>query len=1407
MKKLFLSTLAMLFLGIGGIQAQSSSIELRNKIIPSSEIMEPSEFIQKLKTESHYEGKVIAVLKVSKFLSDVQRTAWQNQGIEVIGYQPKYAYICKVNAKINSNTLASIGVVGVYMPDEAFKLSQDLYQSNFPISNIAVYAWRGLSNSIITKNLKEAGFSPFNNPHDNAQVVVRINGVNIQKLVSLPWVYQLEFASTEPIPEGWRGRNNNRNNTMTIDPGTGWNGAGVTIAIGDNGPQNMHPDMKGRITNHDPNGNTSTHGHMTVGCAAAAGNIDPKGMGSAPGAFMNYYDGVNDPVNNAITYLSTLGTTITSTSFGGGSGGVYTSAASDLDQRVNQENVLTHFFSCGNSANSTHSANPYSVLVPPSGKYGNITGGTKAAKHSFATANLSGDLVRSSSSSRGPAEDGRIKPDIATQGNGQISNRQVDLYLNAGGTSAASPTAAGTAAVLTQIYKSQNGGANPSLELLKPIMLNSADDVGRVGPDYDFGWGRLNVKRAKEILDNNRFFSGSVPNQTINVNSITIPANVAEVKVMLYWLDTEGSSTAPLALVNNLDLTVARNGTVYHPYKLSTFVHIDSILAPAVKGVDVVNNMEQVSILNPTAGTYDVRIDGHEVPMGPQSYHVVYSFIYDNIAVTFPALNQRLVPGDVEILRWDAFGNTGTFTVQQSTNNGASWSNISTNVAGDLRSVNWTVPNVVADDARIRVTRSGVTGTGSSFNIIGQPTNFAIADVGPNDMTFSWNAVTGANQYRVWAIGTNYMEIIGTTNSTSVTIGGFTDGEVNYYAVSARNTNGTEGRRIYAVQHTFVAQAPVAECNSCATTISSYPYLEGFEGSAPGWCQYTQDDRNFIKDANGTPSTGTGPSSAFEGSFYMYVEASGNGSGFPSKVAEYASPCFNLQGTSNPELNFNYHMLGTSMGSLELYASFNGGNTYGSNPIWSASGNQGGNWIPVNLSLSAYTGQVDAKFKFVATTGTSWSSDIAIDGIEIEDAVASNCATTVTSYPYNESFETGLGLWTQVAGDDRDWVRDSGGTPSSGTGPTTGCDGSWYMYTEASGNNAGFPNKVALFDSPCFDLTGVSNPTFDFCYHMQGTAMGTLELLVSTNGGLNYNSTPIWSQSGSQGSSWLNASVNVAGYSSSETKFRFRGTTGSSWSSDMAIDKIYVGSPQSGGGCLSALTTTPVVEGFENGFTHWQNTTGDDLDWTIDANGTPSFNTGPSSAYEGTNYVYVETSGSANWNGKVAILESPCFDFTGKTNVRLRYRRHMYDKGNQWNGVTSGVSGANQNDDVIFRFRYLTGSSYTGDVALDKIEILSGSDEFDGQDQLTVDNPVGFVQISPNPASDFVQLDFSSVIETSGQVLILDQLGRVVLNQSLEVLIGNNSESLSTAHLSSGIYYVSINADAYSATHKLIIAR
>jgi hypothetical protein len=163
------------------------------------------------------------------------------------------------------------------------------------------------------------------------------------------------------------------------------------------------------------------------------------------------------------------------------------------------------------------------------------------------------------------------------------------------------------------------------------------------------------------------------------------------------------------------------------------------------------------------------------------------------------------------------------------------------------------------------------------------------------------------------------------------------------------------------------------------------------------------------------------------------------------------------------------------------------------------------------------------------------------------------CAGGISTYPYSESFESGIGAWTQSVADDFDWTRNSGGTGSSNTGPSSASAGSFYMYTEASSPN--YPSRQTILNSPCFDLTSAPAASFNFDYHMYGSSnMGTFLLEISDDNGASWST--VWSQTGNQGNTWISQSVDLSSYIGGSIQLRFNRTTGSTWQADIAIDNI-----------------------------------------------------------------------------------------------------------------------------------------------------------------------------------------------------------------------------------------------------------
>ncbi len=789
----------VLFFGLATIAHSQESHQLlfQSGTLPEGEIQKLAAKMEGPEAWRSYTigDYIYCIIQFDALPDELEQDALKQQGIILLDYLPDYAYLARVPQSVGLGGLqlrAALPLLG------SFKISRPLMQELAANSegrlSLRVLPMPGIVPSAMLEHLEEIGFTI--QSFDAFSLFLEINAAEVPRLANHPAIYFLEIAPLAPEPEGERANALMRANWQSQAPNSNYNGSGVVIGIGDDGTVN-HTDLKGRVISMTTS-NWGTHGDMTVGIAAGAGNINPLARGLAPGATIHLSLISGYPhIQNAEQYLQSYGTIVTSTSYGESCGGYYSSSTQYIDHQVYSNAYLMHCFSAGNSSSSGCSS-IYGQIIGPDGKaYGNITGGQKAGKNVFAVGNVTFGDILSPSSSRGPAEDGRIKPDLCAIAQGSLTPDADDKYRLGSGTSAASPAIAGIYAVIVQAYRNLHNGQNPPSALLKGALLNTAEDLGRPGPDYEYGWGRVNGSRALRLIEQQHYQAGLMSQSAMHSHSINVPAGTKEMRVMLYWHDPAASPLAAKALVNDLDLSLqGPNNAIYLPHKLSTFPHIDSLTKPAYAGIDRVNNMEQVVLKNPAPGLYNARAFGHLIPQGPQAYYLVYAFFQEELAVVYPQGGERLSPGQNIDLFWDAAGNQGAFALQYSINGGQSWASIASNVAGHLRHFAWTVPAIATSQARFRISRGATTVAGDNFIILNTP-DFHITSTGSNTARIFWEPVNGAISYDVYAMGTKFMEVIATTSGTSLDIPAPAPAG-NWYSVSARHANDAQGRRAYA---------------------------------------------------------------------------------------------------------------------------------------------------------------------------------------------------------------------------------------------------------------------------------------------------------------------------------------------------------------------------------------------------------------------------------------------------------------------------------------------------------------------------------------------------------------------------------------------------------------------------------
>ena len=713
--------------------------------------------------------------------------------------------------------------------------------------------------------------------------------------------------------------------------GLNLNGLNMTFHVWDGGPTRpSHQEFDGpggnnRITISDGattlNGN-SFHAQHVTGTIAASGVVaNAKGM--APQAQVNTYDWNNDLAE--ATAAASNGMLLSNHSYG-------------FRLRDNFGNPIWpnwHFGAYRDDArdwdNLMHSA-PYYLMVKSAGNDGNdntvngapINGnslfdkliGNSTAKNMLLVANaqdvsvlsngiINGTVNINSSSSEGPTDDFRIKPDITGNGTGVYStfDGSDSDYASISGTSMSSPNVAGSLLLLQEHYNNVNGSFMRAATL-KGLALHTADDAGIAGPDAVFGWGVLNAKAMAETISQNgnqtevdELVLNNGASYSITVNSDGSSPLMASIS----WTDPAGTvvntgtnNLATPVLVNDLDIRVTQGGTTYNPYRLN--------------GVN--SNIQA-----------DNNVDPFE--------------------------------------RIDVAGASGSYT-------------ITVTHKGSLQGGSQAFSLIV-------------TGLSSVPCNPTTPTGLASSNVSSSSATLSWDAVPSASyDLRYRETGTSSWTTVAVSgNSTDLTgLSALTQYEAQVRTVCSSSNSS------YSSSVTFTTTSI-----SCSSTVSSFPYAEGFE-SGDGWDQITGDDGNWVRNSGSTPSSSTGPSSANEGSFYMFLEASTNGS--PGQIGNNAtaileSPCFVLGAGTNVTFSFDYHMYGTNIGTLKVQASTDGANY---TDVWTLSGNQGNSWQNADVDLSSYAGNT-LKLRIEGTTGPGWRSDIAVDGLGLTVETPDNIAPSV----------------------------------------------------------------------------------------------------------------------------------------------------------------------------------------------------------------------------------------------------------------------------------------------------------------------------------------------------------------------------------------------------------------------------
>lgn len=331
--------------------------------------------------------------------------------------------------------------------------------------------------------------------------------------------------------------------------------------------------------------------------------------------------------------------------------GRYTDVSKSIDNIAWNAPYYLSFFAAGNHRSDgfsgshyhSNSSGVFNDAHPHDGDqvgsdYYDLIGPHGCAKNNLTVGAVNGDNGSMTDfSSFGPTDDGRVKPDLVTDGHQLYSSigTSNNSYSSYSGTSMASPTLAGSALLLQEYYQRINSGSSMRSSTLKGLLINTATDIGNSGPDYRFGWGAANAETAattikdnmthkhifeEKIRYNNTSQVVTIINGTTTLDPSTfiikvkpIMGSIVPLKATLCWIDPP-SNAGPLTiyddptrkLINDFDLRIHDEmGNDYRPYVLNPAIPE----ALATNGDNIRDNVEQILINNPTPNrTYIITV-------------------------------------------------------------------------------------------------------------------------------------------------------------------------------------------------------------------------------------------------------------------------------------------------------------------------------------------------------------------------------------------------------------------------------------------------------------------------------------------------------------------------------------------------------------------------------------------------------------------------------------------------------------------------------------------------------------------------------------------------------------------------------------------------------------------------------
>jgi len=558
------------------------------------------------------------------------------------------------------------------------------------------------------------------------------------------------------------------------------NGKGLVVSVKENKPDSVDIDFAGRFLTTQLNSNIiSSHATVMSTMIGGGGNSWHLGKGVAWGSNISSSDFISLLPDPDAAYRQ-YNITVQNHSYGVGVESYYGSDAALYDISILNNKKLLHVFSSGNSGLSSAPTGTYQGIPG----FANLTGSFKMAKNIITVGATDSFHLVEPQSSKGPAHDGRVKPELVAFGED--------------GSSGGAALVSGTSLLMQQAYLEKYDSL-PENALIKSILLNSADDIGNKEVDYSNGFGSLNAKNAINTIHNGRFFSGSVTNGSSRIFTLTVPSGLKKLKATITWNDPPAFPNASKALINDLDIELENvlTGESWNPWVLNSYPQADSLKMPAERKRDSLNNVEQITLDNPAGGVYLLRINGYNVS-GVQDFFISYQFDSTDIFEwQFPASIDFVTSAQPNIIRWAPIAASGL--LEYSTDEGISWQTIQANINLSSGLYQWRTPSFISK-ALLRVSIGSTRYVSDTFTISAR----TLTGVGfncPDSFLFYWKKLPAINEYKVYALGNKYLEPIRVSSDSLIVLGKNANPSL-HYAV-APLISGKEGMRSYTFDYSL----------------------------------------------------------------------------------------------------------------------------------------------------------------------------------------------------------------------------------------------------------------------------------------------------------------------------------------------------------------------------------------------------------------------------------------------------------------------------------------------------------------------------------------------------------------------------------------------------------------------------